>query len=365
MPDLNLYSSLITEEAELRKLESEWNDLWISSPKSGFFQSYSLCIHSWNEIAKPSKRSLFCITVRENEKLVLIWPLVVFWKGPFKILAPLGPSAGEPSNILFDYGSDVMKNIRLAWDTAINRSKCDILTLPFVNLNSELNAIISKANTGDRDISPYADIQDQTSWIEFCKLVGTNSHEQLNRKRRRLGEMGKFEFIAINPVEKAEMSAELIDWMMLHKQNWAKRSGKEGPWLFSSNYRNFLLKLITDPQNIQKFILYAIVIDNMPIAVKLVAFGSEHVDLIIAGYHSDSKYAKYSPGLVLDEFWVEKIFEKRLNIEFGVGKEPYKLFWSRGNKHDMISYHIPLSAIGKIGLTGLSMVRKFRQSRKA
>jgi len=35
-----------------------------------------------------------------------------------------------------------------------------------------------------------------------------------------------------------------------------------------------------------------------------------------------------------------------LNVDFGVGNELYKLFWSRNVRTDVASYHIPQTLIG-------------------
>jgi CelD/BcsL family acetyltransferase involved in cellulose biosynthesis len=72
------------------------------------------------------------------------------------------------------------------------------------------------------------------------------------------------------------------------------------------------------------------------------------MELIIAGFHSDPQFAKYSPGIVLDEFWMKIAFERRQDVDFGVGSERYKLFWSRNNKVDVASYHIPQTLVGNI-----------------
>ncbi|NLS05089.1 GNAT family N-acetyltransferase [Rhizobium sp. P32RR-XVIII] len=338
---------VITDISQMTELEREWNELWLKA-KGSFYQSYSTAYHSWNEISRPAGRSLFCIVVREKGKMVLVFPLVRYRNGPCWMMRPLGPDAGQTTDVLVDPQSNYQENLKLAWRTIEQLSKVDIVRMPCVKVGSTLDHLIkSKRNLGcEPDIAPFADLQDQTNWDAYAKIIGANSRQQLNRKRKRLSEMGNFEFIEVDPVTDPTYAIELMEWMFTQKKIWSERVGKRGPWITSKEYRNFVRKWITDPDNIQMMRIYAIVIDKVPIALKLASYSVSHMDLIIAAFHSDPQYAKYSPGFVLDEFWMKIVFEKRLNVDFGAGNEPYKLFWSRNVKNDLASYHVPQTLIG-------------------
>lgn len=341
---------VITDIVLFQQLREEWDDLWIAA-KGSFFQTYAYCLHSWYEIGVPTKKSLFCIVVRENGKLVLVWPLMKGRKGPLRILRPLGPSAAEPHDILLD-PSCYTYPARLAYKM-IKYAKCDMLNLPFVTVGSILDRIIAKdKNIGiDPDVAPYANIQDQTDWNTYFKLLGTSSsRQQLTRKRRRLAELGNLKCEIVDPVKNPIMASTLIGWMLQEKQIWAKRVNKLGYWTSSNEYRNLLVKWFTDANNVQKCYVYALMINDEPVAVKLITFSIINAELIIASYHSDPKYGKYSPGNVLDEFWIKDAFDKRLNIDFGLGAERYKMFWARNNQIAMATYQVPLTFVGRCAL---------------
>jgi CelD/BcsL family acetyltransferase involved in cellulose biosynthesis len=339
--------TVITDIDQMAQLEAEWNELWLKA-KGSFHQSYSVAYHSWTEISAPAGRSLFCVVLRDKGKLVLVFPLVRYRNGPCSMIRPLGPDAAETTDVLVDPQSDYQQNICLAWQTIERQSRVDIIRMPFVRVGSPLGELIKgKRNLGsESDIAPFANLQDQTSWDAYAKIIGANSRQQLNRKRKRLSEMGHFEFVEVDPVSDPAYANELMEWMFAQKKIWSERVGKQGPWITSEGYRNFLYNWMTDPGNIQQMRIYAILIDKTPIAMKLASYCVSHMDLIIAAFHSDSQYAKYSPGFVLDEFWMKIVFEKRLNVDFGAGNEAYKLFWSRNVKNDLVSYHIPRTLIG-------------------
>ncbi|MDM9629310.1 GNAT family N-acetyltransferase [Rhizobium sp. S152] len=339
--------TVITDASKMAALENDWNNLWFKA-KGSVFQTYSLTLHSWNEVARPNGHSLFCVVVYEAGQMSLVFPLVRYRRGPFWIVRPLSPNSVKITDVLVDPDSDVRQNIRLAWSTIEKSSQACIIDMPHVVVGSALELQIqSKRHIGrDANIAPFADFHNQTDWSQFIEKSGINSKQQLNRKRKKLAEMGRFEVVEIDPVADPTYAAQLLDWMFGQKRLWGERVGKNGNWLTSDAYRRFLIGWATDPASTAKTKIYAILIDNQPIAANVASFCLSHVDGIIAGFHADPKYAKYSPGLVLDEFIMRGAFDKRLNVEFGIGSEAFKLQWSRNAKTDIMSYYIPQNLSG-------------------
>ena len=92
-------------------------------------------------------------------------------------------------------------------------------------------------------------------------------------------------------------------------------------------------------------------LDDAPIAVKLVAISSSFASTMMITY--DDKYEHFSPGNVLDEFMMRHIFEnyqdsegRHLDVDFGPGREHFKLYWSRGNVHPTKSFVMAASGWG-------------------
>ena len=113
-------------------------------------------------------------------------------------------------------------------------------------------------------------------------------------------------------------------------------------------YQEFIIKLFaSDP----RFLVFVLKLDDAPIAVKLAAIGSGFASTMMISY--DDKYERFSPGNVLDEFMLRYIFEnyqdsdgRHLDIDFGPGKEHFKLHWSRGNLHPTKSFIMAASQLG-------------------
>ena len=95
--------------------------------------------------------------------------------------------------------------------------------------------------------------------------------------------------------------------------------------------------------------------------MKLAAISSSVASTMMITY--DDKYEHFSPGSILDDFMMRHIFEnyqdrdgRHLDIDFGPGREHFKLHWSRGNVHPTKSF---IMATSRSGLAKL----RFDQSR--
>jgi CelD/BcsL family acetyltransferase involved in cellulose biosynthesis len=134
----------------------------------------------------------------------------------------------------------------------------------------------------------------------------------------------------------------------VHKRKWSERTHKRGDWVFSRYYKEFLSALFSsDP----RFLVFALKLDEIPIAVKLLAINTISASLIILTY--DEKYMRFSPGNILDDGMMKYVFENyrradgsHLDVSFGAGMEKFKLHWSRGHANPARSYRIATSRWG-------------------
>jgi CelD/BcsL family acetyltransferase involved in cellulose biosynthesis len=143
------------------------------------------------------------------------------------------------------------------------------------------------------------------------------------------------------------MHTPLIDWLFVHKRKWSERTKKRGEWVFSRHYQEFLNTLFASDQ---KFLAFALRLDEKPIAVKLLAINTNSASLVIIAFDED--YKRFSPGNVLDESMMQYVFENyrsadgsHLDVTFGPGVENFKLHWSRGHMHPARSFRMATSRL--------------------
>src|SRR4051812_28945228 len=87
MNDASAAYEIVTEEADFRALQSEWDELWVRS-RGWYYQSFGHCWLAWDQIAKPLGRRLRIVVRREAGTAVLIFPLITYRRALWIYLAP-------------------------------------------------------------------------------------------------------------------------------------------------------------------------------------------------------------------------------------------------------------------------------------
>jgi CelD/BcsL family acetyltransferase involved in cellulose biosynthesis len=351
--------ALLQREEELLAISEQWEALAAAS-RGAYFLTFGSCWASWTTIHKPQGHELRCATLHEDGKLIAVLPMVVYRRGLWRIAQTLGPQTAESTDVLLardaphSAASDML-------DRFIAAARADIIDLSFVVEGSALAHAVERSRTPRMifqiDALPYAVLHDETEWDTFEKSLSRSYQQQTGRKLRRLQERGAVTF----DIVEGEANAS-IDWLLDQKAEWGERVGKLGPWLFSPQYRTYLKNLSASGDRILTFVLK---LDDIPCAVKVIAVGPTLCTLIIGAY--DERYNYYSPGSILDAFWVKHIFDtfrdpvgRHLDIDFGVGSERYKLHWSRGHAIETKTYKIFASHWGGVPYRLKSALRNLR-----
>jgi CelD/BcsL family acetyltransferase involved in cellulose biosynthesis len=83
--------------------------------------------------------------------------------------------------------------------------------------------------------------------------------------------------------------------------------------------------------------LIVVSLDNVPIAALIVTNGNPCANAIIGGF--DERYGKFCPGSIAVEHCVKWAFEQRFDLDFGVGSERFKSYWSNQNASSAWTFH--------------------------
>jgi CelD/BcsL family acetyltransferase involved in cellulose biosynthesis len=347
---------IVSDEDGFRALQHEWDDLW-SAANGQHGQSFSVCWLAWQHVAKPRGRRLCCIVHRENGQLAMVWPLVTYRRLLWTYLCPLSPEAGDYTRVLVTDSPASPALIAGAWQTALKRCGADFIKLPYVDEGSELHALASRERhvmIAARTVAAFAKLRDETEWDAFCKTLGTMSGKKPGALERRLSKEGE---LAVRLTESGDTSenAALVDWILARKRAWGDRVGKRGQWLDSSHYRDFLVSLVCPANGRAMARLFVITLDGAPIAATVVGVGATCVDGLIASF--DARFAKFGPGSIVIEHVVKWAFDQRLNVDFGVGAERFKAYWSRNNVTGAWSAQIASSRWGVLAYRSKKTVR--------
>jgi CelD/BcsL family acetyltransferase involved in cellulose biosynthesis len=355
---------IISDYRALVALQPEWDALWSSVSSPGYQQSSNFALVAWQEIHNDKRSAVRCIVIRKSGKIVLIWPLLLRRVALVKILSPLWSTGAEYTEPLVQEGPEAFDLISQAWSSARSKISADIISMPQLKAESCIHTIISKEDPADVETDTCYVVQwDQkwADWDSYCKAVSTGHDSKQTRKRKykKLAEQGNIEFQIL---QASPETATVIDWSLHHKRDWAEKVNKRGSWLYSENYRNFLVALFSSESAVQNFAIFLLKINGTPIASKLVAYNKRKLDWIFTAF--DSEWGKYSPGSLLDEYCVHWTFDNSLELDFGPGAVPYKLLWSNNNAITTVSYRLSGSALGRLAIKAWELRQQWRVFRK-
>jgi CelD/BcsL family acetyltransferase involved in cellulose biosynthesis len=334
---------------EVIAIKSEWERLWLDA-RAGYSLSFSYCFESWNTIHHPQGAELYCAVSRDGARLLAVLPMVLL-RGRLELskrAVVCSPEAAEGCDILITRTPESQVIAIALLKNFLMSARPDVVSFFFVKSGSHLDTAVRSitslriVSTGD-DVMPYADLKAEVDWDSYKRSRSKHYERNVARKTRRLQELGKLTAEVVRDVP-----MPTIEWLFQQKKKWSARTKKRGHWICSSRYQEFITKLFaSDP----RFLIFALKLDDTPIAVKLAAIGAGFASTMMISYNDE--YERFSPGNVLDEFMMRHIFEqyrdsdgRHLGVDFGPGEEHFKLHWSRGNVHQAKNFIMTASRSG-------------------
>jgi CelD/BcsL family acetyltransferase involved in cellulose biosynthesis len=328
------------------------------------YQSFDACLHMWETVAQAAGRKLFCLVGWQRERAVAIWPLTTLRQYAWRCLRPLEASGAEYTDMLLDPGIDATKWVYAALDGIRRDSRCDVMILPYVKAGTVLRQALGAFSTRtliDYEAGVEVALQREPDWQTYYSSLSSTIRRKYRNIRRKLDKLGEVRLEAVPAGDRR--CPELIDWMLREKRTWAERSHKSGPWIHSPQYRDFLVRLLSDAEAVPKSYIFTLHAGETLLAVKIQSAGKSLCEALVAAFNAD--YEKQSPGLILDEYCVQWAFERRLNCDFGNGLERNKLFWSRRESIETATYTVALSWWGGAYLRAREWSRKRKQKQQA
>jgi CelD/BcsL family acetyltransferase involved in cellulose biosynthesis len=352
-----LQLKVITSPVEFYALRGEWDDLW-SRANGRHHQAFTVCWLCWLRIAEPHARKLRIILLRENGRLVAVWPLVSYRKFFWTVLRPLSPEATDHTSILVEDGPSTFAFIDQLWRTAHQRCDSDIILLPYLSVNSDLHSLVShhrRVMVARQHFSAVAKLRSENDWGAYCASLGMFSGRKPGARQRRLAKQGEVEIRVLGP-DDADENARMVDWMLACKREWADRVGKKGEWLSSNEYRDFLIDLLNQRQGEVLARLLVVSLDGAAVAVNVLGLGKSCIDGVIGSF--DPKHGKFAPGTVAMEASVKWVFEQGFDLDLGIGPENFKGYWSRDNFTAVWSIQIANTRWGLLAFAANNLVRR-------
>nr|WKF61336.1 hypothetical protein HUO10_005867 [Paraburkholderia busanensis] len=356
---------VIDDEAAFLALQPEWDALW-KHAHGYYYQSFSFCWLAWKHVAKPHGRGLKCIICRQGADgpLLMIWPLATVRRSLWTYLMPLGPEGGDFTSVLVEDSPATGELVGGAWHTARRRCGADFIHLPYVRNTLELHRLVTQERHvlfADAHNAPAARLRGEPSWEGYCASLGTLFGKRPGSFANRLAKEGEVAVRVVDPAEESE-TASLIEWMFNCKRSWSDRVGKRSAWLDSPEFECFLRKLIYSPEVPSMARLIVVTLNEAPVAGIVVSLGNPCASAIFAGY--DPYFGRCCPGLIAVEQCVKWAYENGYDLDFGVGTERFKAYWSRDEATTAWTVQIVNSRWGWLAVRARRMLRALTERLK-
>ena len=348
----SLNTQIITETEGFRALREEWTDLLHSNSDSRIFVSWEWMYTWWLHLA--GKRKLHIITVRQDDLLIAIAPLVLCPAQIRRLIAfPVLEFLGS-GHVGSDYLSFL---IRKGYEPQAQRELADSLTgsrrmLELVRISSTSPTMASMKtcfqSTGwqlasrTTNCSPYVKLSGLT-WESYLDSLSPSHVKYFKRKVRKLNRDFSVEFEKCRSEQQRQQDMSMF--VRLHLASWAKRGGSTA--LHQQKLVDFHQAFSSICLERGWLGLYTLKLNGTPAAsIYLFKYGN-----VVSYYQMalNTDFSKYSVGLIILGESIRKAIEAGAE-EFDLlhGNEAYKYRWAH-DQRELVRFELyPPRVKGKV-----------------
>lgn len=319
--------------------------------------------------------SVEIITVRRDGKLRAVLPLVAKRASLHGLPVRKFQAVFNLNTQRFDliHGTDESEReeiVRSLWLAIKNRRKWDVLEMRLVKKESWIGDILKLADAEKfpagiwpMDSAPFISLppvgDPGRSLTEFFKGPRKHLRQQLERRSRRLKEIGEVDFVVTR-----EYSRELLErYFELEAKGWKGRKGTAvSDDTRVSQLHHHFAKQISDRESLH---IYELKLDGRTIAMSL-NIRYDH-KMIHWKTSYDEEFARYSPGNLLFRNLVANcIDDGSPEIDFLSPATPNKKFWSSSEREHVGFYVFRRGILGQLiwkwMFAVITPIRKFKQA---
>lgn len=255
-------------------LREAWNELADHCPGHYLSQTWRWATAAWKTVAAPNGHELRILTLREGDRLVAVWPLVVHRRAGLRIVRALSSESSEYTSPLSEAGAQRRARVFQLFRAA--EALGDVLVLKHLRADDPLADVVRRQSLrcfrSNLLRAPWIARTDYGAWADYLSTVRGSHLASLHRKRRKLVRKGKLGF------ERHQAPGDaLIESLLAHKASWMVRRGLTNAWLGRPQYRAFLMALSSGGENRDGLTLFSLELDGRPIALQLKAVVSRAV----------------------------------------------------------------------------------------
>ncbi len=318
---------VLSELSELEAVRHEWEQLAATAPAYSGAQSPEYVLNGWIHGAGKAER-LCVLTARIDGVLRAVWPLYQassrglvsvrhLGNGGYHEYAPplvSGPASEQIIEDMFQFAvkiGDVFEAYNLPDASPLVKI---IANAPYPTHHHNMK-------------SPIVSLRGAPSWDSWIAAKSKSFRSGLRYDRSKLAGLGTLAFAEVHE----NGAASFVDWFFTQKARWLVERKIKGSWLVKAQTRAFYRSVIGREGPATRG--FALTLDDKIIAGCICIESSDRLEYYITAFDPD--YSAYSPGNLLLEECVKWCIDRKLDFDFRLSSESYKLRWS--DRYDV--YH--------------------------
>ena len=343
---------VISSGAGMREIAREWTAL---ADRAGnghhIFQTYGWCISWWDNhcshAAERERNKLRIVTGWQEDRLVMVWPLVVTRAGSLDMATWLGAPLTQYGDVLIERGPLTEQRLALGWDMISGWSDIDVISLRKVRSDSPLHDVLAERATevGTREEAPFIELSRFADWDDYRSTLRTKSRKQQDRFTRNLEKAGEVTF-EVDP--SLDGAVALTREALAMKRAWLERTGKVSDALADSATGDLLAQLVAYDGSDVTCHAAALRLDGRAVAVEIGLAARQHYCSFIGAY--DPEFAHLRTGNIELEKMIRWTLENNFaSYDLLAPSDTYKQRWSSG--------HVEITDFGQpASLKGMAFV---------
>lgn len=340
---------LVTTRAGFDALEEPWNDLFARAGRdTQLFQSFNWLWHWANHFLPVSGEAgpeLAIVTAHVDERLVMVWPLVLERGRGLNRLTWMGEPVSQYGDVLIDDLPDALDLLRAAWGFVTRHTNANVVQMRKVRADAAIAPLLPEMGavmTAELK-APYLDLASAPSFDEYEKRYSGSARRNRKRQRRRLEERGA---TAVSWHTHGTEAAALVADTFRLKRAWLLQRGIVSPALTDPRTERFFAdatRAETHPAGCHVIKLCS---DGRPVAVEIGVRCKGRSAIHIIAYDLD--FEKTAAGALLMEDSIRNACEAGMaSFDLLAPGDGYKLEWA-DNAIVVCDWAAPISLRGRI-----------------
>ena len=275
----------------------EWQHLLERQRGPIVFQSPEI-LSVWSRHFAQGTKRLQTVVVRKGGRAILIWPLLLEWKGLVKIARGAGAPIGQYDEVLIDPDADPAQTLSTALTALVRATRPDLIFLEWARADGALRAALSEAvPLGCGDEAPFADLSRGSAHL-MASLKSRVARQQ-RKRMRKFEQYGRSGFEVASEPEVAER------WMseaLALKKEWLRNTGRVSRAFARHETTDCLMELARTrarPECSPRVLVSRLTLDERTAALEM-GFCHRGVYHFYLGAFAP-EFAKLGPGNVLTE----------------------------------------------------------------